>query len=479
VRRILVLTWSHNINAHHDRSFGLILALLSKHWNTLPDGKRSFPTSLLLVPHRDLAYQFMYWIERIATTYGGPHHSVPAQVVVRGQEEPSSHVARVREKSPSILIGTPQAILDMLHEDKNSLNFSRLSTVVVDEVDYIIGFIPADASGDKKKKLAAKIKRHPSAGKLLLDRIFAPRVHGGSVVAGGSPQLVVCSATLQTGLRQQLYRTGWFKKGVYSVLKIRSEIPARETRKCEQDVAAPDSVQHCALVFSDDGSVRDVEDAVDPKWSSEEDADRQEAQTWTTFQSGDLPEIPTQLAEGELAVPTIACYGTNNSFRSQEYAVTPSTFHPMLMEGIASIFATDVPRVALLILPASAPVQRAVYDLRTLGINAFGLDLLSTERGQAHLVGGSSGTIEDNPTLLVSTTASTRGIDLPDLSHVFIWGVVDANSYRHVSGRVGRFGRGGSVLSVLEKRRADGDEPGRYLRLLKSIGMAPSKYYSN
>jgi len=153
----------------------------------------------------------------------------------------------------------------------------------------------------------------------------------------------------------------------------------------------------------------------------------------------------------------------------------------MLMEGIASIFATDVPRVALLILPASAPVQRAVYDLRMLGINAFGLDLQSTERGQAHLVGGSSGTIEDNPTLLVSTTASTRGIDLPDLSHVFIWGVVDANSYRHVSGRVGRFGRGGSVVTVLEKRREpeDGDEPGRYLRLLKSIGMTPSKYYSN
>jgi superfamily II DNA/RNA helicase len=159
--------------------------------------------------------------------------------------------------------------------------------------------------------------------------------------------------------------------------------------------------------------------------------------------------------------------------------VTPSTFNPMLMEGIASIFATDVPRVALLILPASAPVQRAVYDLRMLGINAFGMDLLSMERGQAHLVGGSGGTIEDNPTLLVSTTASTRGIDLPDLSHVFIWGVVDANSYRHVSGRVGRFGRGGSVVTVLEKRREDGDEPGRYLRLLKSIGMTTSKYYSN
>lgn len=148
------------------------------------------------------------------------------------------------------------------------------------------------------------------------------------------------------------------------------------------------------------------------------------------------------------------------------------------MEGIASVFATDVPKVALLILPASAPVQRAVHDLRMLGINAFGLDLLITDRGKVHLVGGSGGRMEDNPTLLVSTTASTRGIDLPDLSHVFIWGVVDANSYQHASGRVGRFGRGGRVITVLEETREDRNEPVRYLRMLKSIGKVSTKFYS-
>jgi len=148
------------------------------------------------------------------------------------------------------------------------------------------------------------------------------------------------------------------------------------------------------------------------------------------------------------------------------------------MEGIASVFATDVPKVALLILPASAPVQRAVHDLRMLGINAFGLDLLITNRGKVHLVGGSGGRMEDNPTLLVSTTASTRGIDLPDLSHVFVWGVVDANSYQHASGRVGRFGRGGRVVTVLEERREDWNEPVRYLRMLKSIGKMSTKFYS-
>jgi hypothetical protein len=118
----------------------------------------------------------------------------------------------------------------------------------------------------------------------------------------------VCSATLQTGLRQQLYHCGWFKKGVDSVVKVRSELPAGETWKPEKNVAAPDVtlavVEHCALIFSEDGSVRDVGDAMEPKWSPEpEDSTRgEEVQTWTDPQDSDLPIIHAQPAEGELGV---------------------------------------------------------------------------------------------------------------------------------------------------------------------------------
>ncbi|KAI9512845.1 P-loop containing nucleoside triphosphate hydrolase protein [Russula earlei] len=419
-------------------------------------GKRSHPTSLLLVPHRDLAYQFSHWIERMVMATGDPRFPTPTQVIVRGQEDPSSQASRLRENSPSILIGTPQAILDVLQKEERAIDFSCLRTVVVDEVDYIIDFIPADASKERKKKLAAKMRRHPSAGKLLLDQIYAQRNQSdGSAAARGYPQLVICSATLQTGLRQQLYQNGWYGKGVNSIVKVRSEMRTGETRTSEsiEDFQGGELVQHCGLVFSEDGTVRDVEGAVEPKWSSSEDAHGQKVQTSTNFQGGDLPDTAAQLKE--------------------EYAVTPSPFHPVRMEGIASIFATDVPKVALLVLPASAPVQRAVYDLRMLGINAFGLDLLCTDRGQAHLIGGSGGAIEEEPTLFVSTTASTRGIDLPDLSHVFVWGVVDANSYLHASGRVGRFGREGRVVSALEGKSEDRDEPGRYLRMLSKSSIAP------
>ena len=247
----------------------------------------------------------MYWIGRIATATNNPSL---AQVIVRGQEELSSQASRLRENPPSILIGTPQAILDVLQEDNHAIDFTGLGTVVVDEVDYIIDFIAADASKDKKKKLAAKMRRHPGAGKLLLDLIYSPRGQPDrSAAVNSSPQLVVCSATLQTGLRQQLYRSGWFGKDVYSVVKVRSEVRAGETRKSEKNVPAADftldaeAVQHCALVFSMDGNVNDVEGAVEPKWSLEDGAHGEEVQTCTGHQGGDLQKIPAQPADGELA----------------------------------------------------------------------------------------------------------------------------------------------------------------------------------
>lgn len=262
----------------------------------------------------------MYWIERItAAVTGGPHFSSPvAQVIVRGVEEPSFHVSQLRDNPPNILIGTPQAILDMLHEDEHALNVSSLGIVAVDEVDSIIDFIPADASKDRKQKLAAKMRRHPSVGKLLLDRIYASRIRSdGSAAVGDSPQLVVCSATLPTGLRQQLYQNGWFIKGAEAVIKVRSEMLVEKIHESGENGAdvglETQVVQHCALVFSEDGSVRDIEGAVEPKYSSEvEDVDQRETQTLTSIDGGNLPDITPELAESEFS-PTLRSHGINLS----------------------------------------------------------------------------------------------------------------------------------------------------------------------
>ena len=150
------------------------------------------------------------------------------------------------------------------------------------------------------------------------------------------------------------------------------------------------------------------------------------------------------------------------------------------------MFALDVPRVARLVLHGSAPVERAVYDLRTLGVNAHGLDVLDSERGGAYLLQKGTSPAA-NPALLVSTLATTRGLDLPDLTHVFVLAPGDAldnDVYLHAAGRVGRFGRGGKVITVVEAphvvRLANGktksvDEPNRLQRIYKRIGITPVK----
>ena len=55
------------------------------------------------------------------------------------------------------------------------------------------------------------------------------------------------------------------------------------------------------------------------------------------------------------------------------------------MEAIGVAFALDVPSVALLVLKSDAPVQRAVNDLRRLGVNAQPLDVVKDENGKTHL----------------------------------------------------------------------------------------------
>ena len=66
--------------------------------------------------------------------------------------------------------------------------------------------------------------------------------------------------------------------------------------------------------------------------------------------------------------------------------IDKDVFNPASLEAIAAAFALQVPSVALLVLPSDAPVHRAVFELRCLGINARALDVVQDEHGKAHLM---------------------------------------------------------------------------------------------
>lgn len=139
-----------------------------------------------------------------------------------------------------------------------------------------------------------------------------------------------------------------------------------------------------------------------------------------------------------------------------------------------------MPSIALLVIPSSAPVQRAVWELREMGVDAEMLDVEASGRGGAYLLGSGVDVMRANPRLLVATLARTRGLDLPALTHVFVLGLAEGphvngrsvDAYVHIAGRVGRFGRAGRVVSVVGSE-AEGAKVGR---ILTTLGARPVRF---
>ncbi|RDX50433.1 P-loop containing nucleoside triphosphate hydrolase protein [Lentinus brumalis] len=480
------------------KSFALALALLSKDRGTpykAGDGAQTLPiTSLLLVPHRDLAYQFYHWIERIHhhMTKREPLPSL-AQVLVRDSAATlEEHLAPIHKTPPHILIGTPQMVLDIVQADPTALPLDRLSTVVVDEVDYLIETVPNLPDKFLMMKIERQINRHPGPTRLLLNHIYSAsnarrKPYQMSQMQGlkgedhrrddsqQKPQLIMMSATLRNHLKRFLLAdSGWFTRDPGMFVRITGDASVHYPKDLKNSSAEDHAtfalgghgIQHHVLVVSDTGSIANIEGAAKGPQRK--------------------PEEESKPSPGSSSAP--AEQPSHSVSPDVEEIDEPSPFNAHAMEAIAASFALDVPSVALLVLPADAPVQRAVYDLRLLGVNAHPLDVVKDEKGKTHLMRRDFDATAENPTLLVSTLASTRGLDLPELSHVFILGVLDdgaVDSYMHVAGRVGRFGRGGKVISVVadtyEEVLANGhrkkrDEPRLMWTLLKKMGIKPVKF---
>lgn len=266
----------------------MILALLnkprriSKETSLSKYGEKQHITSLVIVPHRDLAHQLSHWIQRMAAAAEiHPPHSLASlvQVVVRdGSSHLTSGLSNLRETPPHILIGTPQALLDMWKEDPSSLQLSHLSCAVVDEVDYLIETLPKkDPSRSFRKaviKASRKLQAHPGVTRQLLDTIYAERKEmnerrhdepgatqyrrrSGLVKQDGdspSPQLIMSSATLRSHLNDYLYEeSGWLNRD--KLLKVKGGT-AGKTSVHEQDennALAGTGILHSVLLVSDSG----------------------------------------------------------------------------------------------------------------------------------------------------------------------------------------------------------------------------------
>ncbi|KAJ6574999.1 P-loop containing nucleoside triphosphate hydrolase protein [Mycena capillaripes] len=394
------------------KSFGLVLALLNRTRAVKWKSKEPAITSIFIVPHRDLAYQFHHWVERMfAPAASVPSSSISsiAQVLVRDSR--GSGVSLLHENPPHLLFATPQALMDVWREQPSALHLKTLSAIVVDEADYLV---PTVDYSRRRPRNSPKKKQHAGETREFLDAVYGnnPRPVDDEYVPterDRSPQLIISSATLPRHLVEYVSEeSDWLNRDNWVSISGTQSSRRRTSSR----------VTHSVLVVSDD-MVRNITGAV-PSSSS-------------------LNELPPADEGTDDGVPEI------DPYLVQKYAQTPSPFNQLALETVAMIFAAEVPRIALLVLPSTSPVQRAIVELRGLGVHAHGLDWLK-DRGD----------VRSDPILLVSTWANTRGLDVGELSHVFVLGIPDGGTtaYVHIAGRVGRLvgpkkrGRGKVVMVV-------------------------------
>lgn len=274
-----------------------MLALLSKLSERKADpvacedknGTRKAPIGLLIVPHRDLAYQYLHWIHHMTLPDGGTLSSLTkyAQVLVRHVNKSTLRGLPVRmqeaiksassdqdllpviQKPPHILIATPNAALELIERQSEGFRLATPSIVVVDEVDALLR-VP-NSKLPKERKRASQKKHVPDLVRIL-DR-FCPsskdkeRMRRRSFSAGDEsleyghaasahrPQLVMISATLRNRLQSALFSTfGWVqRRDVLKLIRKRSSaLPSHRLGR---------SAVHHVLVVSKTGDIKNIDGA--------------------------------------------------------------------------------------------------------------------------------------------------------------------------------------------------------------------------
>lgn len=268
------------------RSFAAMLALLSK-LRAQKGSSGGTLTGLLIVPHRDLAYQYLHWIHHMTLPEGDTPSSLTryAQVLVRHLNKSTLQGLPVRMQGavksatcdqdllihqwPHILIATPNTLLELIERHPEVCQLPTLSTVVVDEVDALLRIPDSKPPKGRRRAPQEKLGKHIPDLVRILDRFFLPptdkqgtdrrscsakeeSLQQGHTAPAYRPQLIMISATLRSRLQSALFNTfGWVQRE--KVLKLNrkrsSALPSHRLGR---------SAIHHVLVVSKTGDIRNI-----------------------------------------------------------------------------------------------------------------------------------------------------------------------------------------------------------------------------
>lgn len=140
---------------------------------------------------------------------------------------------------------------------------------------------------------------------------------------------------------------------------------------------------------------------------------------------------------------------------------------------LVRLLETENPASAIIFCNTRANVHYVCGVLKGFGYNAAEL---SSDLGQGQREAVLKKVREGSTRYLVSTDVAARGIDIPDLSHVFLYEPPeDRESYIHRAGRTGRAGAAGTVISLVDlMERMELERIGRHYRIAMREIPAPS-----
>ena len=140
---------------------------------------------------------------------------------------------------------------------------------------------------------------------------------------------------------------------------------------------------------------------------------------------------------------------------------------------LIKILEVENPASAIIFCNTKATVHFVIAVLQGFGFNADELSAdLSQSRREDVLSRLRKGTIR----FLVATDVAARGIDIPELSHVFLYEPPDdRESYIHRAGRTGRAGAAGVVISLVDiMEKMELQRIAKYFKVPLTQHMAPT-----
>jgi superfamily II DNA/RNA helicase len=148
------------------------------------------------------------------------------------------------------------------------------------------------------------------------------------------------------------------------------------------------------------------------------------------------------------------------------------------LDALVNHFRSSSDKSALVFIHRNARISQFLYDLRKRGIVAEALheNCLNPSQYQQFIEDFRSGRIE----MVVCTEETVRGLDFMWLSSVYLMVVPrTASEYLHLCGRVGRVGRRGRAIVILEDEKERTRMKTHYMKLKVQGRELRDHYYNN